>query len=70
MYAKRPVIAVKSGGPCESVSPLSLTSPSSSLSEATGFLCEPEPDQFAAAMDFVLSNPAIVKQLGSFFFFS
>lgn len=39
MASSRPVIACNSGGPMESV-----------LHGKTGFLCEPSPEQFAAAM--------------------
>ena len=39
MYMRRPVIAVNSGGPLESV-----------LNNITGFLCDPLPTQFSEAM--------------------
>ena len=43
MASSRPVIACNSGGPKESV-----------LNGITGFLCEPQPSQFARAMEQLL----------------
>lgn len=46
MYMRRPVIAVNSGGPMETV-----------INESTGYLCGSEPDEFARAMaKFVLDR--------------
>lgn len=53
MHMKLPVIAVASGGPTESVE-----------HEKTGFLCAPEPEEFAAAMKKFVDNPELKKELG------
>ncbi|XP_046982729.1 alpha-1,3/1,6-mannosyltransferase ALG2 [Schistocerca americana] len=53
MHAKKPVIAVNSGGPTETV-----------VDGVTGFLCEPEPDKFAEAMSKFVSNKPLVKRMG------
>jgi len=54
MYASRPVIAVNSGGPLESI-----------LDGQTGFLCEPNPEAFATAMRKLLVNPELREQMGA-----
>nr|KAG5709561.1 hypothetical protein BaRGS_001611 [Batillaria attramentaria] len=53
MYMQRPVIAVASGGPLETVE-----------NGKTGFLCEPTPDSFAEAMMKILKDPKLAKMLG------
>lgn len=53
MYAGRPVIAVNSGGPLESI-----------IDGKTGFLCDPQPDVFAQRMKEILLNARNVKQMG------
>lgn len=53
MYMQRPVIAVASGGPLETVD-----------SGKTGFLCEPTPNSFAEAMSKIMKDPKLAKILG------
>lgn len=53
MAAARPVIACNSGGPRESVQ-----------HGATGFLCEPTPESFAAAMGALLASPGRAGEMG------
>ena len=53
MAAGRPVIACNSGGPRESV-----------RHGVTGYLCESDPDEFAAAMIRLLSDEAAAAQMG------
>ena len=53
MYMGRPVIAVNSGGPLETV-----------LSGKTGFLCEPTPAAFADKMLYLVCNPRAVEEMG------
>ena len=53
MFMKCPVIAVKSGGPLETVA-----------HGETGFLCEPEPESFAEAMRKIISDKNLSKKLG------
>jgi hypothetical protein len=54
MYSRRPVIAVSSGGPLETV-----------VDGSTGFLVAPEPEAFAGAMARVaLWSPATVREWG------
>lgn len=48
MAAGRPVIAVNSGGPLETVKP-----------QSTGLLCEPQPEAFARAMMTLAVSPAL-----------
>jgi alpha-1,3/alpha-1,6-mannosyltransferase len=50
MASSRPVIAVNSGGPTESV-----------VSGSTGFLCEPTPAAFAEAYQQLLDSKKAVK---------
>ena len=54
MYMKRPVIAVNSGGPLETV-----------LDGLTGFLCDPDAESFALAMQKFLKNPSLSSTLGN-----
>ncbi|KAL0276545.1 UNVERIFIED_CONTAM: hypothetical protein PYX00_004102 [Menopon gallinae] len=54
MYLEKPVIAANSGGPTESI-----------LHEETGFLCEPNPSNFAEAMAKFLYNDTLASTLGS-----
>ena len=51
---KRPVIAVNTGGPLETV-----------LHGETGFLCEPNQDAFSDAMLRVIKEPGVVKEFGT-----
>jgi alpha-1,3/alpha-1,6-mannosyltransferase len=53
MAAGRPVIAVNSGGPQETV-----------RHEETGFLCDPIPQAFAGALARLITNPAEAERLG------
>jgi alpha-1,3/alpha-1,6-mannosyltransferase len=54
MYMQRPVIAVNSGGPLESV-----------VHGQTGFLCEPTPEAFADAMvQIIHNNPERNRYMG------
>lgn len=53
MYFKKPVLAVNSGGPTETV-----------VNEVTGFLCEPNSKSFADAMTKLIINPELVEKLG------
>ncbi|XP_067013299.2 alpha-1,3/1,6-mannosyltransferase ALG2 [Anabrus simplex] len=53
MYARKPVIAVNSGGPKESI-----------LNNVTGFLCENTSKAFALAMQKCVENRGLCKKLG------
>ncbi|XP_004931280.1 alpha-1,3/1,6-mannosyltransferase ALG2 [Bombyx mori] len=53
MYFCKPVIAVNSGGPTETV-----------VNEVTGFLCEPNSKSFATAMSKLVSNPDLIERFG------
>lgn len=53
MYAERPVIAVNSGGPLETIS-----------SNETGFLCNPDAESFAMAMEKFVKDESLSKKLG------
>ncbi|KAL5015982.1 hypothetical protein ScPMuIL_005571 [Solemya velum] len=53
MYMKCPVIAVKSGGPLETV-----------VDGDTGYLCEQEPDSFAEAMKKFVDDVSLKDRLG------
>jgi alpha-1,3/alpha-1,6-mannosyltransferase len=53
MAAARPVVAVNSGGPLETI-----------IDGVTGFLRPPQPDQFAAALADLLTHPARADQMG------
>ena len=53
MYMKCPVIAVKSGGPLETVA-----------DGETGFHCSPEPESFAKAMSRFMDDASLSKKLG------
>lgn len=53
MYMSRPVIAVNSGGPLETI-----------VNEETGFLCDPEPDKFSEAMKKFIENPDLCLKMG------
>ncbi|KAE8597358.1 hypothetical protein XENTR_v10016438 [Xenopus tropicalis] len=53
MYMRCPVIAVNSGGPLESVE-----------NNVTGFLCSPNPEQFADAMEKFVKNPDLKNRMG------
>uniref|UniRef100_A0A8D8YA14 Alpha-1,3/1,6-mannosyltransferase ALG2 n=1 Tax=Cacopsylla melanoneura TaxID=428564 RepID=A0A8D8YA14_9HEMI len=58
MFCKKPVIAVNSGGPKESI-----------LDNKTGFLCEPNEEAFAKAMKKIMDNEDnIVQQFSQFGF--
>jgi len=54
MYMRRPVIAVNSGGPLESV-----------LNNITGFLCDPLPTQFSEAMEKIVRDPLLKDSMGA-----
>ena len=53
MYMRRPVIAVNTGGPLETV-----------LHEETGYLCEPNEEAFSDAMRNVINNADVVETFG------
>ncbi|MEQ1759693.1 MAG: glycosyltransferase [Vicinamibacterales bacterium] len=53
MAAGRPVVAVNNGGPTETV-----------VHGTTGFLCEPSPDAFAAAMATLVNDPDAADAMG------
>lgn len=53
MYMKKPVVAVKSGGPLETV-----------LEGKTGFLCEPVPEEFAKGMHHFLQDCTTSAKMG------
>ena len=53
MYMERPVIAVNSGGPLETV-----------IDGKTGFLCEPTAEAFAEKMAYFVRTPAAKGELG------
>ncbi|XP_048412870.1 alpha-1,3/1,6-mannosyltransferase ALG2 [Stegostoma tigrinum] len=53
MYSRRPVIAVNSGGPLESV-----------VDQVTGFLRQPSPSNFAEAMEKLVRNPDLGAKMG------
>jgi alpha-1,3/alpha-1,6-mannosyltransferase len=54
MAASRPVIAVASGGPLESV-----------VDGKTGFLCDPTASSFADAMEKLLADPKLASKMGT-----
>ena len=53
MYMSRPVVAVNSGGPLETV-----------VNRQTGFLCEPDAQHFADAMTKFVMNKDLAKTYG------
>lgn len=53
MYLSRPVIAVNSGGPTETI-----------VDEQTGFLCEPEPEDFASAAVRIIKDTKLGEKMG------
>ncbi|KAI5644854.1 glycosyl transferases group 1 domain-containing protein [Phthorimaea operculella] len=53
MYFSKPVIAVNSGGPMETI-----------VNEVTGYLCEPTSESFAYNMCTLLINPNLLKRFG------
>lgn len=53
MYMRRPVIAVNSGGPLETV-----------LHGSTGFLCSPDAESFSVAMKKFVSDSSLTQNLG------
>ena len=53
MYMRRPVIAVNTGGPLETV-----------LHGETGYLCEPNEDAFSDAMLNIVKEPGVVEEFG------
>uniref|UniRef100_A0A1A8IJX8 Alpha-1,3/1,6-mannosyltransferase ALG2 n=2 Tax=Nothobranchius TaxID=28779 RepID=A0A1A8IJX8_NOTKU len=53
MYCSCPVIAVNSGGPLESV-----------VDGETGFLCEPTADSFSKAMERLIGEPQLCRDMG------
>ncbi|NWR28573.1 ALG2 mannosyltransferase, partial [Tachuris rubrigastra] len=54
MYMRCPVIAVNSGGPLESI-----------LHNVTGFLCDPQPTQFAETMEKIVRDPLLKDAMGA-----
>ncbi|XP_022087728.1 alpha-1,3/1,6-mannosyltransferase ALG2-like [Acanthaster planci] len=53
MYASRPVVAVNSGGPLETI-----------VDKQTGFLCKPDPETFALAMKEFVTKKDLTKKFG------
>ena len=53
MYMKRPVIAVNSGGPLETV-----------VEGETGFLCDPTTDAFAGRMEYFMEHSSASEKMG------
>ena len=53
MYMYRPVIAVNSGGPRETV-----------INRETGYLCRPEPKDFARAMKMFVLDKSLAREMG------
>lgn len=53
MYMRRPVVACDSGGPTETVA-----------DGETGFLCRPEPDDFASAMVKLAKDKSLAQEMG------
>lgn len=54
MYMGKPVIAVNTGGPLETV-----------INNKTGFLCDPSPLAFAERMAHLIKNPHLVAEMGA-----
>lgn len=54
MYMRKPVIAVNSGGPTETI-----------INDVTGYLCDPLPESFAVAMSKFLLNENLSMKLGN-----
>uniref|UniRef100_A0A1A9X3I4 Alpha-1,3/1,6-mannosyltransferase ALG2 n=1 Tax=Glossina brevipalpis TaxID=37001 RepID=A0A1A9X3I4_9MUSC len=54
MYMSKPVLALNSGGPTETI-----------VHDSTGFLCEPNVDSFAKAMKVVFQNKALCERMGA-----
>ena len=54
MAAHKPVIACNSGGPVETIK-----------NGATGFLCNPNPQEFALAMAKFIQDPQMADQMGA-----
>jgi alpha-1,3/alpha-1,6-mannosyltransferase len=54
MYMRKPVIACNSGGPLETV-----------RDQDTGFLCDPHPEAFAAAMVRFVKDKDLAREMGS-----
>ncbi|CAO1409429.1 unnamed protein product [Diamesa serratosioi] len=53
MYLSKPVIAVNSGGPTETI-----------VNDQTGFLCEPEPADFVEAALKIIRDPKLGERMG------
>lgn len=53
MYMRRPVIAVNSGGPLETI-----------RDGETGYLCEPSPQKFAEAMEKFVRDRSLAREMG------
>lgn len=53
MYLRKPVVAVNSGGPTESI-----------IDDQTGYLCEPTPKDFAKAMLKLVRSAKISERMG------
>lgn len=54
MYLSRPVIAVNTGGPTETI-----------VHEQTGFLCESEAADFASAASRLIMDPKLGERMGA-----
>eukprot|EP00731_Ephydatia_muelleri_P018030 Em0011g70a len=54
MYMGKPVVAVNSGGPLETV-----------INNKTGYLCDPVPPAFAECMGHLVNNPHLVAKMGA-----
>lgn len=53
MYMRKPVIAVNSGGPTETI-----------VHEQTGFLCNAEPEEFANAATIIIKDKKLGEKMG------
>eukprot|EP00045_Choanoeca_perplexa_P006778 m.58676 g.58676 ORF g.58676 m.58676 type:complete len:162 (+) comp13781_c0_seq2:1159-1644(+) len=63
MYMSRPVIAVNSGGPMESVAAVPYDH-SATMAGRTGYLCHPDADNMAEAMEHLVTHDGLGKELG------
>eukprot|EP00730_Choanoeca_flexa_P015051 TRINITY_DN6811_c0_g2_i1.p1 TRINITY_DN6811_c0_g2~~TRINITY_DN6811_c0_g2_i1.p1 ORF type:complete len:423 (+),score=113.18 TRINITY_DN6811_c0_g2_i1:171-1439(+) len=64
MYMGRPVIAVNSGGPMESVAAEPFVH-TSKMPARTGYLCHSEPDDIARAMEHLITHDGLAAEMGS-----
>jgi len=63
MYCERPVIAVNSGGPLETIK-ANPSDSTATVSGQTGFLCDPDRNTFAAAMEKFVTNTGLSAKYG------